>query len=107
MYILTNKNVIMNVSKTLETQENGYYLIDNNMCIPNEFKMQDMEGNITVDKVEVYEVDEVPAEVEANKYCYTKKDGFYKNPDYKKYYSTEERLEIIEQMMNEIILGEE
>lgn len=34
------------------------------------------------DCVYVYEVSELPQEVEAEKYCYTKADGFYPNPNY-------------------------
>jgi len=102
MYILTdknkeNENAIMHISETLNTQEGtGYYLIKNDsIAIPSEF----VKGT--------FEVQEVPANVEEQKYCYTEENGFYKNPNYRVYYSTEDRLQMLEEMMNEIILGEE
>ena len=80
MYILTNTdNVIMHISETLK-EENGQYLINNeHLAIPKEFKMQDIDGNIVVEKVNMYKVNEIPNNVKETKYCYTEKDGFYKN----------------------------
>jgi len=53
----------------------------------------------------VYQVISVPAEVEPSKYCYDETNGFYTNPNYVYYYSDEERISALEDMMNEIILG--
>ena len=46
------------------TDENGY-----DIAYPTDFTT-------------MYSVDEVPAEVEPEKYCYTPADGFYPNPNY-------------------------
>lgn len=31
----------------------------------------------------LYEIEAIPEDFESNKYCYTKTEGFYLNPDYK------------------------
>lgn len=53
----------------------------------------------------VYEVNNVPAEVEPSKYRYDDLAGFTRNPDYVYYYTEEERISALEDMMNEILLG--
>lgn len=98
MFIITDKNnVIMHISATKNIQEGtGYLLVDNDtLAIPTQLYK------------EVYEIETMPENIEPQKYCYTEKDGFYKNPDYKEYYSLEDRMITMEQMMNEMILGEE
>ena len=101
MYVLTRKedDVVMHVSETLNRQEvNNYYLINNNtLAIPPEFCK------------DVYEVEEVPEEVigTPEKYCYTTEQGFYKNENWKPYYSEQERIEMLEDMVNMLILGGE
>ena len=47
----------------------------------------------------------VPNDIEVDKYCYDETNGFYANPNYVYYYSEEERISALEDMMNEIILG--
>lgn len=96
MYILVKENnVISEISETLNRQEGtNHYLINNDtLAIPEQFIKS------------VYEVNDVPSNVEPEKYCYTKKDGFYKNENYVHYYTEEERISALEDMMNEIILG--
>lgn len=111
MFILTRKpneeekteNVILEIAQEVGKQENGNYLLD-------PLHDEDNNGRVAIPEQfieKVVEVEEIPEGVEPYKYCYSEEDGFYKNPDYKKYYSTEERLEMVEQMMNELILGEE
>lgn len=74
MYIFTNENdVIFHISETLDYQSNGNYLVDN--------------GKLAIPPVlvkEMFEINEIPAEVEAYKYCYTKEKGFYENEKYSK-----------------------
>ena len=97
MYILTDKeNVIQHITETLERQEgNNYYLIKNrSIAIPPEFIK------------EVNEVDSLDEGIEEQKYCYTKHDGFYKNENYVEYYSDEDRISALEDMVNMILLGE-
>lgn len=98
MYIITNNNnVIIAISNTyrLDEEHRNIILDEYNIAYgPNEV-------------MNAFEVQEVPSEVEVEKYCYTEAQGFYKNPDYKQYYSIEDRVEALEQMMNEMILGEE
>lgn len=98
MYILTdknkeNENAIMHISETLNRQEgNNYYLIKNDsIAIPPEFVK------------EVYEVDEIPEGVEEYKYCYTPEDGFYKNVNYREYFSEEDRISALEDAVNTLL----
>lgn len=72
MYLITEKetNVVQDWDEQLKYWSNGYPVL--------------MPKNIAfvVNKVNVLEVSEVPAEVEPKKYCYTTEQGFYENPDY-------------------------
>lgn len=73
MYILTDKqNVIQHITETLNRQPGtNYYLINNDsLAIPTEFIK------------EVYNIDNIPENIEEQKYCYTTKKGFYKNENY-------------------------
>ncbi|MDV3426735.1 MAG: hypothetical protein LIR50_06035 [Bacillota bacterium] len=95
MYVITNKedNKLINMGEKLDYLENGYpRLINEKVAFPTGL-------------VNVYEVGEIPEGVEAEKYCYTAEDGFYRNENYVKYYSTEERLENIEAMLDLIAMG--
>lgn len=94
MYIITNKdNIIFNISETKDYQENGNLLVNNGkLAIP-----QDLIGGI-------FEVASIPEEVEVEKYCYTETDGFYKNENYKQYYSNEDRISALEDAVN-MLLG--
>lgn len=79
MYILTNSNnVVIHIGNTLEIQEDRY-IIDN-VAVFKEYKTQLADGTIETDTISSFEVDATGIETE--KYCYTKKDGFYKNPNY-------------------------
>ena len=77
----------------LDYLENGYpRLVQENVAFPT-------------DMVNVYEVENIQEGVEVEKYCYTPEKGFYKNENYVRYYSTEERLEALEEMMDLIAMG--
>lgn len=93
MYIITDKdNVIINISKTIGYQSNGNILVN--------------DGTLAIAKLlvnKVYEVDEVPEEIEEAKYCYTEEKGFYKNENYKEYYSNEERISSLEDVVNTLL----
>lgn len=103
--ILTNsKNVIIDVGDKLEVLEDRYQL-DGNRQIMKEYKTQYQDGKVEVDVISAFEV-ELPEKVEPQKYCYTEKEGFYKNEEYREYYSNEQRIQALEEMMNELILGE-
>lgn len=95
MYILTDKdNVIINISGTLDYQSNGNPLIN--------------EGKLAIAKIlvnKIYEVKEIPNNVSEARYCYTEEKGFYKNENYREYYSEEERISALEDMVNMLLLG--
>ena len=91
MFILTNKNnEIIAISNTYELDEEHRNIIVDNHAIayaPDE-------------KINVYEVEEIPGEVEIAKYCYTKEQGFYKNENYvEPEEPVEKRLKLIEERM--------
>lgn len=94
MFIFTRPedDVIFEMSEDCTTQEGtGYPLIHN--------------GTLAIGcPYQKYEVAEVPSNVVAEKYIYTKAGGFVKNPNYKRYYSNEERIQALEDMVNEIIM---
>lgn len=100
MYIFTRKedNVIIETANELARWDNGYYLLDplhdanNNgrVAIPN------------TDDIKMYEVEEIPEEVEIEKYCYTEKDGFYKNENYVEYKTPEQQMEELNQQITEL-----
>lgn len=72
MYIITdrNSNKMCAYGEAIGTLDNGYpLLINENVAFPTEM-------------VNVYEVAELPQEVEAEKWCYTEADGFYPNPNW-------------------------
>lgn len=97
-YILVNhKDIIIYISDTLNFQENGNYLIDNDTLA------------ITPDMVKnayPYQ-DSISSEIIPYKYCYSEKKGFYKNIEYKRIYSIEERIEAIEDTINMLLGFEE
>lgn len=72
-YILTNKdNEIIEISNTYEIDEEHRNIIVDDHAIayaPDEV-------------INVYEVEEIPTEVEIAKYCYTEEKGFYINENY-------------------------
>ena len=94
------------------------FVITNNdgviIAISNTFRDDKEIRNLVLDNYniayapdEVFNVFEVsvPDYVEEQKYCYDENEGFYSNPNYVYYYSNEERLSAVEDMMNEILLG--
>lgn len=97
MYIITDKDdTIISISKTVDYQENGNVLVDD-----------EKNGKYAIAKPifkEVYEVEEVQAEIETNKYCYTKNQEFYKNDNYIEYYTEEQRISALEDAVN-MLLG--
>ena len=95
-YVITDNNdVIIDLSETIGYQENGNVLINNGTLA------------IAASLVkEVYEVNNIPENIEAQKYCYTTKDGFYENPDYVEPPKTiEERVGLAEDTITEIELA--
>ena len=72
-HILTNKNnKIIEISNTYELDEEHRNINVDNHAIaygPDE-------------KINVYEIPEIPEGVETAKYCYTEEKGFYKNENY-------------------------
>ena len=93
-YIITDKdNVVIHISETIGYQENGNVLVDN--------------GELAIAKPLVKEINEVE-NIEENiveaKYCYTKEKGFYKNENYREYFSEEQRISALEDTVN-MLLG--
>ncbi len=95
MYILTNeKNAIIEISNTyeLDTEHRNIKVDGYNIAYgPDE-------------KINVYEVLEVPENVKAEKYCYTEEKGFYENENYREYFSQEDRISALEDTVN-MLLG--
>lgn len=90
-HILTNKNnEIIEISNTYELDEEHRNIIVDNHAIaygPDE-------------KINVFDVEEIPQEVEIAKYCYTEEKGFYKNENYvEPEEPVEKRLKLIEERM--------
>lgn len=91
-YILTNKNnEIIEISNTYELDEEHRNVnVDNNRAIaygPDEV-------------INMFEVEEIPENIQAYKYCYTKEKGFYKNENYvEPEEPIEARLKLMEERM--------
>lgn len=93
MYVLTEKkdNRITCISETLEYQSNGNPEVKN--------------GAYAIGyPVNIYENIEIPEGLCEDKYCYTPEQGFYKNENYREYFSEEDRISALEDAMN-ILLG--
>ena len=91
MFILTNKeNEIIEISNTYELDEEHRNINVDSHAIayaPDE-------------KINVFEVEEIPENIEIAKYCYTKEQGFYKNENYvEPEEPVEKRLKLIEERM--------
>lgn len=73
MYLIMNYNseVIYHISETAERINDQNIKVNNGTLILG-----------SAEKLPIIEVDSVPAEVEAQKYCYSESKGFYVNPDY-------------------------
>lgn len=73
--IVTNKetNAVLRIGMLKEYWPNGYPIVT------------DADGHDTAYPTTftaLYEIEDIPAEVEAVKYCYTPELGFYENPNY-------------------------
>ena len=73
MYLIMNYNseVIYHISETAERINDQNIKVNNGTLILG-----------SAAKLPIIEVDSVPAEVEAQKFCYSESKGFYVNPDY-------------------------
>ena len=91
-YILTdNNNVIINISNKTILREDGYFIEEINTVYP------------TLLKLRLYEMSEIPSEAQTQKYCYTEEKGFYKNSNYKEYYTEEQRISALEDVVNTLL----
>lgn len=73
MVLITDKNnVVLDWSESMDHMPYSGYprLVEKDTCYPSEL-------------VEVYAVEEIPEEVEAQRFCFTLEEGFYPNPDYR------------------------
>ena len=98
-FVLTNKNnEIMEISNTYELKEDVRNIIVDNYAIayaPDEH-------------INVFEIEEIPENIEIAKYCYTEEKGFYVNENYvepeepveKRLKLVEERVSLAEDMIN-------
>ena len=94
-YIFVNNNdVITNISDTLNYQKNGNYLVENDSYAIAKNAVKAM-----------YEIEEVPNEVEVQKYCYTKEKGFFKNESYIEYVSYEKKIEQLQEQVTNLELA--
>lgn len=77
MIIIVSKhnNEVLGMGFILDRWDNGYPVLKSDES--------DIGTAYVTEQVTVYENVDVPAEVEVGKYCYTEKDGFYANPDWK------------------------
>lgn len=90
MYIITNKedNRIFEIARAVDYLSNGYpRIIEKNLAFPTEM-------------INVFEVEEVPKNVEREKYCYTEEQGFYENVNYKEPVREIPNAELQEQITN-------
>lgn len=90
--ILTREdNVIIHMTTGTVIEENGMYVsVDEQIKIPQK---------IAAHK---YEVEIVPEEVVPIKYCYAE-GAFSLNPNYKEFYSEEERISALEDVVNTLL----
>lgn len=93
MFIVTDKNnVIIHISETKDYQSNGNLLVDNGKLAIAAYLVNG-----------VYEVETVDEGVVPSKYCYTESAGFYKNPNWKEYFSTDDRIDALESAVNSLL----
>lgn len=90
-FVLTNKdNEIIEISNTYELDEEHRNIIVDDYAIayaPDEV-------------INMFEVEEIPENIERAKYCYTEEQGFYKNENYvEPEEPIEARLKLIEERM--------
>lgn len=93
MFILVNENdVVFHLSESLDFQSNGNLLVDNGGLAIAKFLVKD-----------VFEVEDVPSEIEVQKFCYTEDKGFYKNESFKEYFTEEQRISALEDVVNNLL----
>lgn len=94
-YIITsNKDVVMHISDTIGYQGNGNVLIDNDtLAIAKPLVKK------------VYEVEEIPEGVVAEKYCYTETDGFYENENYMEPINEKSEIEQLKEQVTDLQLA--
>ena len=78
MFILTNENVVFACGEAIEK---GRWENDLSMDTYR-IKNGDDYQYAVIANFGLYEVEELPADFESNKYCYTAELGFYENFDY-------------------------
>lgn len=86
--VVYNDNSIAAIREEISYQSNGNVITDRGQAI----------AEILVKGV--YNVEEIPSEVEEYKYCYTEEKGFYKNENYKELVNQEEietRVSLVEE----------
>jgi hypothetical protein len=81
---------IIHIGDTAEEKPNGIYV--------GEFVLAD------ADKLIIYEVETVPDEVVAEKYCYNEEDGFYLNNEYIEPIDYETRVSNLEEQIEALTL---
>lgn len=79
MFILTNENVVFASGETIEL---GRWENDSSMDTYRIKNGDNYQYAVTANFV-LYEVESLPEDFVANKYCYTETEGFMLNPDYK------------------------
>ena len=78
MFILTNENVVFAFGESIEK---GVW--DNDLSMETyRIKNEEVYHYAVISNFVLYEVEELPADFEPNKYCYTAEVGFYENSDY-------------------------
>lgn len=96
-FVLTNKNnEIIEISNTYGLDEEHRNIkVDNNRAMayaPDE-------------KINVFEIEEIPEGVEVAKWCYTEEKGFYVNENYVEPYNEEKEIEDLKQQITELQLA--
>ena len=97
MYILTDNNdVIICISEILEYDKAKNPKVRNKEM-----------GDFFMAKrlvAHTYENVEIPNEkIKEAKYCYTEEKGFYKNENYKEFFSDQERITALEEVVNNLL----
>jgi len=90
---------------TVERVQHGL-LVDKNNQDTKRFVVDPQE------RLEAIEVSLIPEGVVPHEYCYTKSEGFFRNPNYVPYYSSDQRIKMLEEQLrdtqmiiNEVVFG--
>lgn len=78
MFILTNNKVVFTKGETIEK---GRWENDPSMDTYRIKNGDEFQYAVIAD-FKLHEVEELPADFELNKYCYTEEEGFYENPEW-------------------------